>query len=55
MMQNGGIFTDFSHFHMHIFPRYKNDQFGWTCKELINPENLENVKEKLQSQLKSIK
>ena len=55
MMQNGGIFTDFGHFHMHIFPRYKNDQFGWTCKELTKPESLENVKEKLQSQLKSIK
>lgn len=55
MMQNGGIFTDFGHYHMHIFPRYKNDKFGWTCKEIINPESLENVKEKLQVELKSIK
>lgn len=55
IMQNGGIFTDFGHYHMHIFPRYKSDKFGWTCKELTNPESLENVKEKLQVELKSIK
>lgn len=30
MMQNGGDFCDFGHFHLHIFPRYKQDGFGWT-------------------------
>ena len=30
MMQNGGEFNDIGHYHMHIFPRYKNDGFGWT-------------------------
>jgi len=29
MMQNGGLFNDVNHYHMHIFPRYKNDGFGW--------------------------
>lgn len=29
IMQNGGQFNDIGHFHMHIFPRYKNDGFGW--------------------------
>lgn len=30
MMQNGGEFNDIGHYHMHIFPRYRNDGFGWT-------------------------
>jgi diadenosine tetraphosphate (Ap4A) HIT family hydrolase len=30
MMQNGGAFNDIGHYHMHIFPRYRNDGFGWT-------------------------
>lgn len=29
IMQNGGKFCDFGHFHMHVFPRYQNDGFGW--------------------------
>lgn len=30
IMQNGGEFNDIGHYHLHIFPRYKNDDFGWT-------------------------
>ena len=30
IMQNGGQFCDFGHFHLHLFPRYPNDGFGWT-------------------------
>lgn len=30
IMQNGGMFNDIGHFHLHIFPRYKGDGFGWT-------------------------
>lgn len=30
IMQNGGIFNDVGHYHLHIFPRYKGDGFGWT-------------------------
>lgn len=29
VMQNGGTFNDIGHYHMHIFPRYKGDGFGW--------------------------
>ena len=29
IMQNGGDCCDFGHMHVHIFPRYKNDGFGW--------------------------
>ncbi|NKF05861.1 hypothetical protein HD712_03195 [Clostridium gasigenes] len=47
-MQNGGIFTDFGHYHMHVFPRYIDDKFVWTCKELENKNNLDSVKENLK-------
>lgn len=33
MMQNGGKFCDFGHFHLHLFPRYTDDGFGWTYPE----------------------
>lgn len=51
MMQNGGVFTDFGHYHMHIFPRYIDDEFGWVCKELTNTISFEETKEKLKSEL----
>ena len=30
IMQNGGEFNDIGHYHMHVFPRYQDDGFGWT-------------------------
>lgn len=33
IMQNGGKFNDVGHYHLHIFPRYDNDGFGWTASE----------------------
>ncbi len=33
IMQNGGESCDFGHGHFHIFPRYKEDGFGWKCPE----------------------
>ena len=33
IMQNGGDFCDFGHGHFHVFPRYKNDGFGWKYPE----------------------
>lgn len=30
IMQNGGEFNDIGHYHMHVFPRYNGDGFGWT-------------------------
>ena len=30
IMQNGGAFNDVGHYHLHIFPRYFGDGFGWT-------------------------
>lgn len=51
MMQNGGEFADFGHYHMHIFPRYVDDEFGWKCRELSNASSLEFVKDVLKSEL----
>jgi diadenosine tetraphosphate (Ap4A) HIT family hydrolase len=28
--QNGGIFSDLTHLHMHVIPRYENDGFTWS-------------------------
>ena len=33
IMQNGGMFNDVGHYHLHIFPRYSGDGFGWTVSE----------------------
>ena len=33
IMQNGGEFNDIGHYHMHVFPRYKGDGFGWTFSD----------------------
>lgn len=33
IMQNGGKLNDIGHYHMHIFPRYDSDKFGWVCEE----------------------
>lgn len=33
IMQNGGMFNDLGHYHLHIFPRYSGDGFGWTASE----------------------
>ncbi len=28
IIQNGGIFNELTHYHMHVVPRYENQQFG---------------------------
>lgn len=29
LLQNSGDFNDLGHFHLHVFPRFKSDGFGW--------------------------
>ena len=41
IMQNGGEFNDVGHYHLHIFPRYKGDGFGWTYGEDAKAVNTE--------------
>lgn len=43
--QNGGIFSELTHFHMHVVPRYKHQSFAEFYLE--EPLNNENVKNKL--------
>jgi len=49
-MQNGGRFNDIGHYHMHIFPRYNGNGFGWCYNEeikQINKDIVKIIKEKL--------
>jgi diadenosine tetraphosphate (Ap4A) HIT family hydrolase len=43
IMQNGGEFNDVGHFHMHVFPRYNGDGFGWTYGE-VGEDRMSNEK-----------
>lgn len=43
-MQNGGEFNDVGHYHLHIFPRYTDDAFGWTYGDDIKKVNAEIAK-----------
>lgn len=50
IMQNGGAFNDVGHYHLHIFPRYADDGFGWTfCGEekAVNSEIAERIRKQL--------
>jgi len=33
-IQCNGEFNDLEHFHLHIFPRHKGDNFSWTCANI---------------------
>ena len=37
MMQNGGAFNDVGHFHLHLFPRFSKEEFGWTYMDEVEP------------------
>ena len=50
MMQNGGAFNDVGHYHLHIFPRYKGDGFGWTYGgdvKKVSAEIAERIRERI--------
>jgi len=47
IMQNGGEFNEIGHFHLHVFPRYKGDGFGWLDNE-TEVCNFEKIREKLK-------
>jgi histidine triad (HIT) family protein len=51
--QNGGVFNDLDHFHIHVIPRFKGDGFSWS--EPLNPSDAENhlleTKKKMIDQL----
>lgn len=45
MMQNGGIFNDIEHYHLHIFPRYQYDGFGWIFSDIAHDVSTKIAKE----------
>ena len=50
IMQNGGKFNEVGHYHMHIFPRYEGDGFGWTYGEEpkeINAEIAKRIRDRI--------
>jgi len=50
MMQNGGAFNDVGHYHLHIFPRYHGDGFGWTYGgdvKKVSAEIAERIRERM--------
>ena len=50
IMQNGGEFNDIGHYHLHIFPRYTADGFGWTYgnkKAKVNAEKSERIRDRI--------
>jgi len=54
VMQNGGEFNDIGHYHMHVFPRYKGDGFGWTFsdkKHDFSQEIAKELKERLDKEI----
>lgn len=54
IMQNGGEFNDIGHYHMHIFPRYKDDGFGWTYAEDSENGKFEIIKTKFVNELNKL-
>ncbi len=53
MMQNGGAFNDIGHYHLHIFPRYKNDGFGWNFGKVKNMD-LKKVGQEIASEINRV-
>ena len=50
-MQNGGVFNDVGHYHMHIFPRNKDDEFGWKFGATQDSRDLDALKDKFKNKL----
>ncbi len=53
IMQNGGKFNDVGHYHIHIFPRYEGDGFGWTYgseEKNANSEITERIRKQLEAE-----
>ena len=54
IVQNGGKFNDVGHYHLHIFPRYEDDGFGWTYgsgESKVNSEIAGRIKKQLERYL----
>ncbi len=54
IIQNGGIFNDLEHYHMHVFPRFKDDGFGWVEPINKSQNQFDQVKARIIDELKTI-
>ncbi|MDG5473721.1 HIT family protein [Jeotgalibacillus sp. ET6] len=57
--QNGGMFSELSHFHMHVVPRYKHQSFAnFYLEAPLNNESIKHIlldtRDKLEEVIKSI-
>ena len=46
-MQNNGECNELDHYHLHIFPRFSHDEFGWTSQDL-GQQSIESLRQSLQ-------
>ena len=44
-IQNNGKFNDLGHYHLHVFPRFDGDKFGWRSSQL----GIQNINDLRQS------
>lgn len=44
MMQNGGEFNDINVFHLHVFPRFKEDEFGHKSSNNIEKIDVQKLR-----------
>lgn len=50
IVQDGGAFNDIGHYHLHIFPRYVDDGFGWNFSDeekAVNSEIAERIRKNI--------
>ena len=52
IMQNGGVFNDIGHYHMHVFPRYVGDGFHWAYRDDALEYNASDTAAQIRSALK---
>lgn len=45
-IQNNGQFNELSHYHLHIFPRFCGDKFGWESSDL-GIQSIEKLRQSL--------
>ena len=54
MMQNGGTFNDIGVFHLHVFPRNKSEEFGFTNKGKVEEYNLNEFRKILNDEMSRV-
>lgn len=54
IIQNGGIFNELNHYHMHVFPRYEEDGFAWVepAKSTLAKDRLAETKDNMIKHLR---